>query len=82
MPSNQPSPGDDLPLALREPTSGEIERARRSMRRLLIEAPAAHGALMGVDVETFTETDKALAFDWLWDQLQRTSMVARPRRFP
>lgn len=76
------SPGDDLPMGLREPTNGERERARRLMRHTLIEAPEAHGTIMGIDVASFSETEKALAFDWLWDQLQHTSMVARPRRFP
>lgn len=76
------SPGDSLPLGMREPSEREIAHARRRLRHMLIDAPEASGTLMGVDVASFSDTDRALAFDWLWDQLQRTSMVARPARFP
>lgn len=76
------SPGDGLPLGMREPTAEEIEQARRRLRHMLVNAPTATGSIMGVDVAALSEIDRALAFDWLWDQLQHTSMVARPRRFP
>ena len=63
--------GDDtLPLGIQEPSEREIDQARRSMRHAFVSAPRATGRIYGIDVEHLSETDKALAFDWLWLMLQ------------
>jgi len=62
--------GDDtLPLGIREPSEREIEQAKRTMRHAFVSAPAATGSIYGIPVDQLSETDKALAFDWLVQQL-------------
>lgn len=65
--------GDTLPMGIAPPTEQEIEHARRTMRHALVSAPAARGTLFGISVEDLTDVDRALAFDWLWQQMQNAA---------
>lgn len=59
--------GDDtLPLGIGQPSQREIDQAKRTMRHAFVSAPAATGSIYGISVEDLSETDKALAFNWLW----------------
>lgn len=62
--------GDTLPLGMSEPSESEIEHAKRSMRHAFVSAPPATGTVFGVPVDMLSETDKALAFDWLWQMTE------------
>lgn len=66
---DKPHSDGDLPLDLAQPTQRDLDRGLTLLRHALVEAPRAEGTLYGVDVSTLGDMDRALAFDFLWHQM-------------